>query len=104
MFFCFVLFYFLGAAGILENEGIPEDPAARIGREVQDEKSLGGLREKFDALRRFSSATWRVGKLILRTSCRAQGEVNEKAPRIQEESHFVLFFFLAHGLNLLSPP
>ena len=64
-------FYFLGAAGIffLENEGIPEDPAARIGREVQDEKSLGGLREKFDALRRFSSSTWRAGKLVLRTSC-----------------------------------
>lgn len=75
MFFVlfWVFFYFLGAAGFLENEGIPEDPAARIGREVQDKKSLGGLREKFDALRRFSSSTWRVGKLILRTSCADSG-------------------------------
>ena len=34
---------------------------------------------------------------------RIQGEVNEKAPRIQELSHFVWFGFSAHGLNLLSP-
>lgn len=53
---CFVLFCFsFWSCCRLDNEGIQEDPAG-IGREVQREKkSLGGLRDKFEATRTFFS-------------------------------------------------
>lgn len=98
---CFIWFYVAGAffSTVLEgsfwscwnsdNEGIQEDPAG-IGREAQNKKSLGGLREKFEALRRFSQTcrVWKRIRNLMRKSSSSGvlGNRITEAPELKETS------------------